>query len=219
MRSCVMGGLRWLCVLPGTSSQAIIRFSRSLSDDDRGRSDAKIRDQTRVHMLSSFSLRTLRGVAVIATLFVAISSAFAENPIVAKPEEAGFSSAGLARIDAYLKNEIAGNKIPGAVMMIQRDGKTIYFSSFGLRDPGSKEPMTPDSIFRIYSMSKPITTVAAMMLVEEGKLQLDEPLSKYIPAFASVKVGVEKKSEDGTLGLDMVPAKPYHNSGPMRHTS
>ena len=171
-------------------------------------------------MLSSFSLRTLRGVAVIATLFVAISSAFAENPVVAKPEEAAFSSAGLARIDAYLKNEIAGNKIPGAVMMIRRDGKTIYFSSFGLRDPGSKEPMTPDSIFRIYSMSKPITTVAAMMLVEEGKLQLDEPLSKYIAAFASVKVGVEKKSEDGTLGLDMVPAKrPITIQDLMRHTS
>ena len=79
--------------------------------------------------------------------------------------------------------------------MIQRDGKTVYSSSFGVRDPGTKEPMTPDSIFRIYSMSKPITTVAAMMLVEEGKLQLDDPLSKYIPAFANVKVGIEKKGE------------------------
>jgi CubicO group peptidase (beta-lactamase class C family) len=171
-------------------------------------------------MLSSFSLRTLRGVAVIATLFVAVSSAFAENPTIVKPEEAGFSNAGLARIDAYLKNEIAGNKIPGAVMMIQRDGKTAYFSSFGLRDPGTKEAMTPDSIFRIYSMSKPITTAAAMMLVEEGKLQLDEPLSKYIPAFAKVKVGVEKKSEDGTLGLEMAPAKrPITIQDLMRHTS
>ena len=171
-------------------------------------------------MLSSLGLRTLRGVAGIATLFVAVSSAFAENPVIAKPEEAGFSSAGLARIDAYLKNEIAGNKIPGAVMMIQRDGRTVYFSSFGVRDPGTKEPMTPDSIFRIYSMSKPITTVAAMMLVEEGKLQLDEPLSKYIPAFANVKVGVEKKSEDGTLGVDMVAAKrPITIQDLMRHTS
>jgi CubicO group peptidase (beta-lactamase class C family) len=171
-------------------------------------------------MLSSFSLRTLRGITVIATLFVTISSAFAENPIVAKPEEAGFSSAGLARIDAYLKNEIAENKIPGAIMLIQRDGKTAYFGSFGVRDPGTKEPMTPDTIFRIYSMSKPITTVAAMMLVEEGKLQLDDPLSKYIPAFADVKVGVEKKAEDGTLGLDTVPVKrPITIQDLMRHTS
>jgi CubicO group peptidase (beta-lactamase class C family) len=104
--------------------------------------------------------------------------------------------------------------------MIQRDGKTVYFSSFGVRDPGTKEPMTPDSIFRIYSMSKPITTVAAMMLAEEGKLQLDDPLSKYIPAFANVKVGIEKKAEDGTLGLDRVPAKrPITIQDVMRHTS
>src|ERR1700722_14910208 len=170
-------------------------------------------------MLSSFSLAYLGGVAVIATLFVAISSAFAENPVVAKPEEAAFSSAGLARIDAYLQNETAANKIPGAVMMIQRDGKTIYFSSVGRRDPGSKEPMTPDSIFRIYSMSKPITSVVAMMLVEEGKLQLDEPVSKYIPAFANLKVGVETKGEGGTT-LDLVPAnRPITIHDLFRHTS
>ena len=168
-------------------------------------------------MLSSIRLRS---VAVAATLFVAIPSAFAEGPTIAKPKEAGFTSAGLARIDAYIKNEIAGNKIPGAIMMIQRNGKTVYFSSFGVRDPGTKEPMTPDSIFRIYSMSKPITTVAAMMLVEEGKLQLDEPLSKYIPAFANVKVGVEKKGEDGAMGLDTVPPKrPITIQDLMRHTS
>jgi CubicO group peptidase (beta-lactamase class C family) len=141
-------------------------------------------------MLSSVRLRNL---VAAATLFVAVPGAFAKDPLTAKPADAGFTSTGLARIDAYLKNEIAGNKIPGAIMMIQRNGKTVYFSSFGVRDPGTKEPMTPDSIFRIYSMSKPITTVAAMMLVEEGKLQLDDPLSKYIPAYANVKVGVEAR--------------------------
>ena len=132
----------------------------------------------------------LRRAVFAATLFVVIPGAFAEGPVTVKPEEAGFTSEGLARIDAYIKNEIAGNKIPGAIMMIQRNGKTAYFSSFGVRDPDTKEPMKPDTIFRIYSMSKPITTVAAMTLVEEGKLQLDDPLSKYIPAFANVKVGV-----------------------------
>lgn len=162
----------------------------------------------------------LRGVAVAALLFATVSGAFAEGPITAKPEEAGFSSAGLARIDAYLQNEIATNKIPGAIMMIQRNGKTAYFNSFGIRDPGTKAPMTADTIFRIYSMSKPITTVAAMMLVEEGKLQLDEPLSKYIPAFADVKVGVEKKGEDGKVGLDLVsPRRPITIQDLMRHTS
>jgi CubicO group peptidase (beta-lactamase class C family) len=168
-------------------------------------------------MLSSIRLRSI---AVAAALFLAVPGAFAEGPVPVKPEEAGFTSEGLARIDAYIKNEIAGNKIPGAIMMIQRNGKTAYFSSFGVRDPGTKEPMTPDSIFRIYSMSKPITTVAAMMLVEEGKLQLEEPLSKYIPAFANVKVGVEKKGEDGVTGLDLVPTKrPITIQDLMRHTS
>jgi CubicO group peptidase (beta-lactamase class C family) len=167
-------------------------------------------------MFSSAVLRNLVAAAMLATLH----SAFAGETTVAQPKADGFSSGGLARLDAYLKNEIAENKIPGAVMMIQRDGKTVYSSSFGVRDPGTKEPMTPDSIFRIYSMSKPITTVAAMMLVEEGKLQLDDPLSKYIPAFANVKVGIEKKGEDGTVGLDMVPAKrPITIQDLMRHTS
>jgi CubicO group peptidase (beta-lactamase class C family) len=167
-------------------------------------------------MFSPVLLRNLVAAAVLA----ALPSAFAGEASTVQPNAGGFSSAGLARLDAYLKNEIAENKVPGAVMMIQRDGKTAYFNSFGVRDPGTKEPMTPDSIFRIYSMSKPITTVAAMMLVEEGKLQLDDPLSKYIPAFANVKVGVEKKGEDGTLGLDMVPAKrPITVQDLMRHTS
>jgi CubicO group peptidase (beta-lactamase class C family) len=168
-------------------------------------------------MLSSTCLRS---VAVATALFVASPGAFAEGPVTGQPNEAGFTDTGLARIDAYIKNEIAGNKIPGAIMMIQRNGKTVYFSSFGVRDPGTKASMTPDSIFRIYSMSKPITTVAAMMLVEEGKLQLDEPLSKYIPAFANVKVGLEKKGEDGATGLDMVAAKrPITIQDLMRHTS
>jgi CubicO group peptidase (beta-lactamase class C family) len=167
-------------------------------------------------MLSSIRLP---GFAIAATLLLGIPSAFTEQPDLAVSREVGFTSAGLARLDAYIKNEIAGNKIPGAVMMIQRNGKTAYFESFGVRDPGTKEPMTPDSIFRIYSMSKPITTVAAMMLVEEGRLQLDDPLSKYIPAFANVKVGIEK-AEEGKVTLDMVPAKhPITIQDLMRHTS
>src|SRR4051812_2838677 len=181
------------------------------------RSDIKIRHQGRIHMPSFIRLRSI---AVAATLFVTLPSAFAESPNTAKPEETGFTSTGLARIDAYIKNEISGNKIPGATMMIQRGGKTAYFSSFGVRDPGTKEPMTPDTIFRIYSMTKPITTVAAMMLVEEGKLQLDEPLSKYIPAFKDVMVGVERKGEDGKPALDLVPAKRQITiQDLMRHTS
>jgi len=106
------------------------------------------------------------------------------------------------------------------MMVIQRRGKTVYSETLGLRDVTTKEPMTADTIFRIYSMTKPITTVAAMMLVEEGKLMLDEPVSKYIPAFKETKVGVEKKDAEGKVTLDLVPqARQMTVQDLMRHTS
>ena len=169
-------------------------------------------------MLAAFRIRDA-AIAAVALLAVTSSVIAAEGPAT-QPEQAGFSREGIARIDAYIQNEVDTNKIPGAVMLIRRKGETAYFKSFGVRDPGTKAPMTPDTIFRIYSMSKPITTVAAMMLVEEGKLQLDDPLSKYIPAFANVKVGVEVKGEDGNMHLDLAPAKrPITIQDLMRHTS
>ncbi|SFP79574.1 Beta-lactamase [Bradyrhizobium sp. Ghvi] len=163
------------------------------------------------------SFARLRYIAFIGLLFP-LSVALAQTP-AANPKEAGFTSEGLARIDAYFKNEVETGKIAGAILMIQRKGETAYFNSFGVRDPATKEPMTPNTIFRIYSMSKPITTVAAMMLVEEGKLQLDDPVSKYIPSFANLKVGVETKSEAGTT-LEFVAAKRQITiQDLMRHTS
>ena len=71
-------------------------------------------------------------------------------------------------------------KIPGAILLIQQHGKPVYFECFGVRDPDTGQPMTPDTIFQIYSMSKAVTSVAAMMLVDDGKLSLDDPVSKYI---------------------------------------
>ena len=82
-------------------------------------------------------------------------------------------------------------------MLIQQHGKPVYSETFGFRDPVTRTPMTKDTIFRIYSMSKPITSVAVMMLVDDGKIALGDPLSKYIPAFADVKVAVENKDENG----------------------
>jgi len=157
---------------------------------------------------------------VVASAMFAASSAFADSVVRTQPTEAGLSPAGLARIGAYLKNEIASNKIPGAAVMIQRHGKIAYYETFGVRDPATKAPMTANTIFRIYSMSKPITTIAAMMLVEEGKLQLGDPVAKYIPAFKDVKVGVEKKGDDGKMTLDLVPSRrPMTVQDLMRHTS
>jgi CubicO group peptidase (beta-lactamase class C family) len=165
-------------------------------------------------------LLTKRLLPLAAAFVLVAGPAFAESLGKTNPEDAGLSRERLGRIGSYLKNEIANNKIPGAVVMVQRKGKLAYFDAFGVRDPATKMPMTANTIFRIYSMSKPITTVAAMMLVEEGKLALDEPLAKYIPAFANVKVGVEKKDEGGKPALDLVAQRrPITIQDLMRHTS
>jgi CubicO group peptidase (beta-lactamase class C family) len=141
----------------------------------------------------------------------------AESLSVATP---GFSHAGLERLGDYMRNEIAAGKIPGAIVLIQQHGHPVYFEKFGLRDVEGGHPMTDDTIFRLYSMSKPVTTVAAMMLVEDGKLALGDPLAKYIPAFADVKVGVETRDEAGKLTLALEPLqRPITIEDLLRHTS
>jgi CubicO group peptidase (beta-lactamase class C family) len=144
-------------------------------------------------------------------------TARAESPA---PAARGFSSEGLARVGDYIRNEIASAKIPGAILLIQQHGKPVYFESFGVRDVTTKLPMTRDTIFRLYSMSKPITSVAAMMLVEDGKLKLDDPVSKYIAAFAGIKVGAEKPGDDGRPALALEPLnRPITIEDLLRHTS
>lgn len=120
------------------------------------------------------------------------------------PPDALLSAQKLERVTDYFNKEVSGGKIPGAVVLIQRAGKPVYLHAFGSVDPRSGQPMTPDAIFRIYSMTKPITSIAAMMLVDDGELHLDDPLSKYIPSFAAMFVGVESKSAegDGVLTLE-----------------
>jgi CubicO group peptidase (beta-lactamase class C family) len=131
-----------------------------------------------------------------------------------------FSAAGLDRVGGYIRNEIATGKIPGAILLIQQHGKPVYFENFGVRDVATELSMSADTIFRLYSMSKAVTSVAAMMLVEEGKLALDDPVSKYIPPFADMKVGVEKRGEDGKIALALVPLdRPITIEDLLRHTS
>lgn len=113
----------------------------------------------------------------------------ADLPSVA-PESLGFSPARLARIGTAVKGEIERGQYPGAVVLVARSGRIVYFESFGVLDPKGGKPMTKDAIFRLYSMTKPYTSVAAMMLVEEGRLRVTDPLSKYIPAFAKLEVSV-----------------------------
>ena len=108
----------------------------------------------------------------------------------APPENLGFSSERLARIGPVIKAEIEKGQYPGAVILVARKGQIVYFESFGQLDPAGGRPMTKDAIFRLYSMTKPYTSVAAMMLMEEGRLRLTDSVSKYIPAFAKLEVSV-----------------------------
>jgi CubicO group peptidase (beta-lactamase class C family) len=132
----------------------------------------------------------------------------------------GLLPSALAHIDDYVTGDIAKGLVPGATITVVRHGKVAYRRAWGERDPTNRAPMTDDAIFRIYSMSKPITTAAAMMLVEEGRLSLQEPVAKYIPQFANVKVGVERNSDNGQRVLDLVvPTQPMTIQDLMRHTS
>jgi CubicO group peptidase (beta-lactamase class C family) len=141
-------------------------------------------------------------------------------PKAQSPEEVGFSSVRLPRLGDRLKEGVASGEIPGAVVLIARNGKLVTFESYGLRDRETKAPMTNDTIFRIASMSKPITSLAALVLMEEGKLSLADPVAKYIPAFAETKVAVERKNADGTVEQGLEPqTRPMTVLDLLRHTS
>src|SRR5215475_7058623 len=126
----------------------------------------------------------------------------------------------LEAITAFFTNEVATGKLPGAVILVQQHGRPLYLKSFGVQDVRTGTPMTPDTIFAIHSMTKPITCLAAMMLVDEGKLSLSDPLSKYIPSFAAVEVGQETRMMNGTVAVELVPPiRPITILDLMRHTS
>src|SRR5262245_54218985 len=157
--------------------------------------------------------------ALLLGLFVSLG-ALADPLATTPPENVGLSSKRLQAITDVLKADIAQGAIPGAVLLISRHGKVAYFEAMGSLDPEKKTPMTKDAIFRIYSMSKPITTVAAMMLFEQGKLALADPVAKYIPAFKDVKVGEEKKDASGQVALELMAAqRPMTVQDRMRHSS
>ena len=141
-----------------------------------------------------------------ALLLLAAAQARAEGTFDI-PAGAHFNAQKLEKIGEFFKNEVATGKIPGAIVLIEQHGKPVYHEFFGVRDPATKLPMTDDTIFRIFSMTKPITSVAAMMLVDQGKLKLDDPVEKYIPSFAKAKVGVEKKADNGDKTLELMPLK------------
>lgn len=108
--------------------------------------------------------------------------------MAADPAKLGFDPAIFAKAQADLEADVKSGKIPGAVLLIAKGGEVVNVTTVGTEGPGDADPMTPETIFRVYSMSKPIVSVAAMQLVEEGKLKLEDPISKYIPEFANPKV-------------------------------
>ena len=166
--------------------------------------------------------RLIRAFGVAALFFLAATASGRAEPVLhvaAAPEDVGLSSAQLARIEAMTQKYVDSGLVPGAVMLVARRGKVAWARTIGFRDRAAKEAMRPDSIFRIYSMTKPIVSVAAMMLVEEGRMQVSDPVSKYLPEIGRMKVGIEE-SEGGKPALHLTdPAREMTVQDLLRHTS
>ena len=130
----------------------------------------------------------------------------------AVPESAGMSSQGLARIGPAMQSYVDDGRLAGIMTMVARHGRVVHWETAGMRDVAAGDPLEPDDIFRIYSMTKPLTSVAVMILVEEGAVALDDPVSKFIPAFAGVTVLND-------AGERAAPARPMTVEHLLTHTS
>ena len=139
---------------------------------------------------------------------------------MAKPESTQLSAQRLARIGEALGADIKNGIIPGAVALVVRNGTVAYHKAFGFSDREKQRPMLPDSIFRIASMTKPMVSVAIMMLVEEGRIRLVNPVSTYLPEMRGLKVGVEKTDKAGKRKLGSQAARREMSvQDLLRHTS
>ena len=128
---------------------------------------------------------------LLSAVLAAVAASAADLP-TATPEEVGLSSGRLARITETLRADVEAGRIPGAVVIVARKGRIAYAEAVGFRDKAAGSRMTMDSIFRIASMTKPMVSVATMMLYEDGRLFVSDPISKYIPALGKMQVGVER---------------------------
>ena len=149
-------------------------------------------------------------------------SALAQGlPKASQPEDVGFSSERLKRVTSAFQTDVDKGTIPGAVVLIARNGKVAYLEAIGFQDREKKVPMSTDAIFQIASMTKPFTSVAIMMLVEEGKILLSDPASVYLPEFKTLQVGVEKiNAATGNPELSLEPAQRQMTiQDLLRHTS
>jgi len=168
-------------------------------------------------------MKIIRRIMPATLLFILLASMANGQglPKAKTPEEVGLSTERLKRISAGFQEDVNKGTIPGAVVMVVRKGKVAYYEAFGYQDREKKIPMKRNSIFRIASLSKPFTSLAIMMLVEEGKIQLFQPASRYLPEFKDLKVGVEK-TDPATNQKELILVPPNREmtvQDLLRHTS
>ena len=161
--------------------------------------------------------QSISGLALCGAICALAPISFAQT---AAPESVGMSTDRLARIAPAVMREVGNGVVPGAVTLIARDGKIVHFEATGFLDNDKTRPMPKDAVFRAFSMTKPFTSVAAMMLLEEGRLQLGDPISKWMPELKAMQVAVEKRDAAGTVSVDLVPARREITvQDLLRHTS
>src|ERR1700730_1427775 len=144
---------------------------------------------------------------VLVFTLLALPLAAASSVPTAKPEEVGISSERLQRVSQMIQRRIAAGEMTGAVAIVARKGKIVHLEAQGVMDLDSKKPMAKDTMFRVASMTKPVTGLAIMMMIEEGKVRLNDPVSRYIPEFKGIKVAVAQPAPGGR-GAAPAPAAP-----------
>jgi CubicO group peptidase (beta-lactamase class C family) len=142
----------------------------------------------------------MRTAIVCLALLAFLALPVATAPTAGKPEEVGLSSERLQRVAQMIQRRIAAGDLAGAVVAVARKGRVAYVNAQGVMDLDTKRPMTPANMFRIASMTKPVIGVGVMLMVEEGKLRINDPVSRYIPEFRNMKVGVVQTAAVGRAG-------------------
>ena len=157
--------------------------------------------------MPSRRLTSLAAASCLVLLFAATSYSAESALPSAAPESVGFSPERLAKLDDYLDRLIETGHCPGATLLVARHGKVVKFDTYGMADADRGTPMRRDAIFRIYSQTKPVTGVALMILFEEGKWRFDDPVTKFVPEFADLRV-FNGFDEDGSMQLEKVERAP-----------
>jgi CubicO group peptidase (beta-lactamase class C family) len=157
---------------------------------------------------TAISLAT-RSLIQFAPILLAITILFGCAPLQTRDDGRTYavSTARLKQLSVLTAADVQKGQLPGVVMLVARNGTVVYSDAIGVQDPKTGTPMQADSIFRIASMTKPLVTVGALTLVEDGRIQLADPVSKYLPELKGLQVGVEKQDASGKASLELVPAQ------------